>query len=50
MKGVVFKPKDALEIAAKAALSVIPVGGTLITCVWDSIKANCAQNRLDEWK
>ncbi len=41
---------DAIEIAGKTALSVIPVGGTLITCVWDSIKANCAQKRLEDWK
>lgn len=38
------------EISAKTALSMIPVGGALITSVWDSIKSNCAQKRLDEWQ
>lgn len=44
------KITEITEITAKTTLSVIPVGGTLITCVWDSIKANCAQRRLDDWK
>lgn len=39
-----------LEIAGKTALSAIPVGGTLATCIWDSIKAHAAQRRLDDWK
>lgn len=43
--------KESAEISAKTALSLIPFGGgTLITCVWDSIKANAAQKRMDEWK
>ena len=50
MNDGIIKTIDIFEIAGKTALSVIPVGGTLITCVWDSIKANCAQKRLDEWK
>ena len=41
---------ESIEIIGKTALSAIPVGGTLISCVWDSIKANAAQKRLDEWK
>ena len=41
---------EAAEIGAKTALSVIPVGGTLVTCIWDSVKANAAQKRMDEWK
>ncbi len=50
MKNEIIKPMDIAEIAAKSTLSIIPVGGTLISCVWDSIKANCAQKRLDDWK
>lgn len=42
--------KETVEIAAKTALSAIPIGGTLITCIWDSIKANAAQKRLNEWR
>lgn len=41
---------EIVEISAKTALSVIPVGGTLITCVWDSVKANAAAKRMQEWK
>lgn len=41
---------EGIEVAAKTALSVIPVGGTLITCIWDSVKANVAQRRLEKWK
>lgn len=41
---------EIMEITAKTALSVIPVGGALITGVWDSIKSNCAQERLKEWQ
>ena len=42
--------REAVEIGAKTALSVIPVGGALVTCIWDSVKANAAQKRMDEWK
>ena len=41
---------ECCEITAKTVLSAIPVGGTLVTCVWDSIKAHAAQKRIDEWK
>ena len=41
---------EIVEVTAKTALSVIPVGGALITSVWDSIKSNCAQKRLMEWQ
>lgn len=34
------------EFAGKMALSVIPVKGTLIRCVWDAVKGNAAQKRL----
>lgn len=42
--------KEALEIGIKTALSTIPVGGTLITCIMDSVKSNTLQKRLDEWR
>lgn len=41
---------EIIEIAAKTALSVIPVGGALITAIWDAVKSNAGQKRLDEWK
>lgn len=41
---------EIVEVAAKTVLSVVPVGGALITAVWDSIKGNTAQKRMDEWK
>lgn len=41
---------EIAEVAARTALSTIPVGGALITSVWDSIKSNCAQKRLTEWQ
>lgn len=41
---------ETVEISAKTALSVIPIGGALLTGVWDSIKSNCAQKRLRDWQ
>lgn len=41
---------ESMEIGAKTFLSAIPIGGTLITSVWDSIKSNCAQSRLENWQ
>lgn len=26
------------------------MGGTLVTCIWDSIKANAANRRMEDWK
>lgn len=43
-------PNDIVEISAKTLLSAIPIGGELITNVWDSIKSNCAQKRLEDWQ
>lgn len=40
---------DMIEIAGKTLLSGIPIGGALITSVWDSIKANCVSKRMQEW-
>lgn len=42
--------EDIIEISSKTVLSAIPIGGTLINAVWDSVKGNVAQRRLDEWK
>ena len=42
--------KEILEITAKTALSAIPIGGALMTCVWDSIKNNSVEKRLMEWR
>lgn len=41
---------EGIEIAAKSALSAIPVGGTLITEVWNSIKSNEVKRRLEDWQ
>lgn len=47
-----FKEKalDTAEIAAKTALSVIPVGGALVTSVYDIVKGNCLSKRQEKWK
>lgn len=42
--------KDIIEITAKTLLSEIPVGGALITNVWDYVKSNSAQKRLNDWQ
>lgn len=42
--------KDLIEIAGKTALSAIPIGGTLITTVWDTVKSNAIARRYEEWK
>lgn len=41
---------ESAEIIAKTLISAIPLGGTLITCIWDSIKANAANRRMEDWK
>lgn len=50
MSNIIEYGKEAAEIAAQTVLSVIPVGGALITAIWDSVKANAANKRLEEWK
>ena len=42
--------KEGIEITGKTALSAIPVGGALITSIWDSVKSHSAQKRLNAWK
>lgn len=41
---------DGIKIIADSALSLIPVGGALISGVWDAVKSNAAQKRLKEWQ
>lgn len=41
---------EVTEISAKTILSAIPIGGALVTCIWDSIKANAANRRMEDWK
>ncbi len=41
---------QAVEVSAKALLSTIPIGGPLISAVWDSVKDNAIQKRLDDWR
>lgn len=41
---------EVFEIISKTALSLIPVGGPLITSVWDSLKSGVLQRRMDKWK
>lgn len=41
---------EVAEITAKTLVSTIPVGGILVTCIWDSIKANAANRRMEDWK
>lgn len=39
-----------VEIAGKTMLSTIPVGGTLATLVWETVKSNKLDKRAKEWK
>lgn len=41
---------DIVEITAKTILSTIPVGGALVSAVWDVVKGNCISKRSEEWK
>ena len=49
-KEIVNKCIDVLEVAGKTALSVIPVGGALVTAVYDVVKGNILQKRQEKWK
>lgn len=44
------KALDTLEIVGKTALSAIPVGGALITSVYDTVKSNCLSKRQEKWR
>ena len=41
---------DSVEVVGKTALSVIPVGGALVTAVYDVIKGNALAKRHEKWK
>ena len=42
--------KDVVEVTLKTALSAIPVGGALITAVYDVVKGNALARRQKEWQ
>lgn len=44
------KALDTLEIVGKTALSTIPVGGALITSIYDTVKGNCLSKRQEKWR
>ena len=39
----------SVEIIGKTIVSSIPIGGTLITCVWDAVKSGCLEKRQKQW-
>lgn len=41
---------DVVEIVAKTAVSIIPVGGALATAVYDTVKGNALAKRQEKWK
>lgn len=41
---------DVVEVAVKTYLSTIPIGGPLITSIYDTVKANCLQERRENWE
>ena len=41
---------DTAEIVGKTVLSVIPIGGALVTAVFDTVKGNALQKRQEKWK
>lgn len=49
MSESIITVKDAIEITGKTILSVIPIGGTLATAVYDTIKGNVLQKRQKKW-
>ena len=42
--------KNIVEVAAKTALSAIPIGGTLASSTWDALKEHALNKRLDDWQ
>lgn len=50
MKDIVLKALDILEVGAKTLLSTIPIGGALISSVYDSVKGNCLAKRQQKWQ
>lgn len=49
-KEVLNKCLDVVEVAGKTALSAIPIGGALVTAVYDIVKGNVLQKRQNKWK
>lgn len=41
---------NIIEITGKTLLSTIPIGGTLATTVWETVKNNKLDKRAKEWK
>lgn len=41
---------QTVEIGIKTAVSAIPIGGTLINEVFDTVKNNCLDKRQQKWK
>ena len=44
------KALDTLEIVGKTALSAIPIGGALVTSVYDTVKGNCLSKKQEKWR
>lgn len=49
-KEILSKCLDIVEVAGKTALSTIPIGGALVTAVYDIVKGNVLQKRQTLWK
>lgn len=41
---------DVVEVVAKTAVSVIPVGGALVTAIYDAVKGNALAKRQEKWR
>lgn len=41
---------DTVEIVGKTVVSTIPVGGAMITAVYDTVKNNCLAKRQQKWQ
>ena len=41
---------NTVEIVAKTAVSTIPIGGALLSSVYDTVKSNCLAKRQQEWR
>lgn len=50
MKKVVSAVLNTAEIVGKTVVSTIPVGGALITAVYDTVKGGCLQKRQENWE
>lgn len=48
--GIKEKALDTIEIVGKTALSAIPIGGALVTSVYDTVKGNSLSKRQDKWR